>query len=212
MRTYYIAALALSIVLFNACSLSGQQKETREVKLDKKQHIAAFAEGCFWCSEHIFEELAGVDSAVSGYAGGHTINPTYEEVCSERTGHAETILVYYNPEIISYSQLLDAFFNSHDPTTKDRQGPDVGSSYRSAIFYLNAEQEKLALQAVVKWKGAFKDPIVTQIAPLDKFYRAEEYHQNYANDNPYNPYIRNVSMPRFNAFKQECKLKMKSNN
>lgn len=199
----------LTVLLFTACSLSGQQKGSTEVRIDSKRHVAAFAEGCFWCSEHIFEELAGVDSVISGYAGGHTANPTYEEVCSERTGHAETVLVYYNPEVISYQQLLDAFFNSHDPTTPDRQGPDVGSSYRSAIFFLDPDQEKQAYESIIKWRPAFKDPIITQVRPLKAFYRAEEYHQNYAEENPANPYIRNVSMPRFNAFKQQCKLKLK---
>lgn len=199
----------LTVLLFTACSLSGQQKGSTEVRIDSKRHVAAFAEGCFWCSEHIFEELAGVDSVISGYAGGHTVNPTYEEVCSERTGHAETVLVYYNPEVISYQQLLDAFFNSHDPTTPDRQGPDVGSSYRSAIFFLDPDQEKQAYESIIKWRPAFKDPIITQVRPLKAFYRAEEYHQNYAEENPANPYIRNVSMPRFNAFKQQCKLKLK---
>lgn len=198
----------LSIVL--ACNSSGQNK-TRAVKIDKggAHAVAAFAEGCFWCSEHIFEELAGVDSAVSGYAGGHTKNPTYEEVCTERTGHAETVLVYYDPKVISYPELLDVFFSSHDPTTLNRQGPDVGSSYRSAIFYNTPEQEKQATEAVKKWTPAFKMPIVTQVVPLKEFYRAEEYHQNYAKENPYNSYIRNVSIPRFESFKRECKLKFK---
>lgn len=194
-----------------SCQLSGQQKSA-EVHLSKnkgKQAVAAFAEGCFWCSEHIFEEIAGVDSAVSGYAGGHVANPTYEQVCTETTGHAETVLVYYRPEVVSYEQLLDAFFNSHDPTTKDRQGPDVGSSYRSAIFYQSDEEKKLAEKAIMKWTPAFKDPIVTEVAPLKKFYRAEEYHQNYAKENPDQSYIRNVSMPRFESFKKACKLKLK---
>jgi peptide-methionine (S)-S-oxide reductase len=130
-------------------------------------------------------------------------------VCSETTGHAEALMVYYNPKVVSYSSLLDAFFSSHDPTTLNRQGPDVGTSYRSAIFYRNAEEEELVRKAIMKWTPAFKKPIVTEVAPLKEFYRAEEYHQNYAAINPGSGYIRNVSMPRFELFKRECKLKLK---
>jgi len=205
---YLITTLLLSTLV--ACTLSGQQK-SNTVKLTPPpaKAIAAFASGCFWCSEHIFEEIAGVDSAVSGYAGGRTKNPTYAQVCSETTGHAETVLVYYNPKIVSYPDLLDAFFASHDPTTLNRQGPDEGTSYRSAIFYANAKEEELARKAVMKWSPAFKKPIVTQIAPLTGFYRAEESHQNYAADNPNDRYIKGVSMPRFQSFKKACKLKLK---
>ncbi len=198
------------LVLLLACNSSGQPKTTElNLVAPKGKAIAAFAEGCFWCSEHIFEEIAGVDSAVSGYAGGHTKNPSYEQVCAENTGHAETVLVYYNPKIVSYSQLLDAFFSSHDPTTKNRQGPDTGSSYRSAIFYLSTAEEVQIRKAIMKWTPAFKKPIVTEVVPLRHFYRAEEYHQNYAVNNPDQPYIRGVSMPRFQSFKRTCKLKLK---
>jgi len=210
MKFIKVCVLTISLSSLLSCNLSGQQK-TAEVKLQapQKKAIAAFAEGCFWCSEHIFEEIAGVDSVVSGYAGGHTANPTYEQVCSETTGHAETVLIYYNPAVVSYPQLLDAFFSSHDPTTKDRQGPDVGSSYRSAIFYSNQQEEEQVRKAIMKWTPAFKNPIVTEVAPLKKFYRAEEYHQNYATSNPGNSYIRSVSMPRFESFKKACKLQLK---
>ncbi|WP_069660528.1 peptide-methionine (S)-S-oxide reductase MsrA [Arcticibacter eurypsychrophilus] len=205
-----IATLAFSSLL--ACNSSGQQKGTTEIKVKdgKAKSVAAFAEGCFWCSEHIFEELAGVDSAVSGYAGGHTKNPTYEEVCTEKTGHAETVLVYFNPKVISYTQLLDAFFQSHDPTTLNQQGPDVGPSYRSAIFYTDKEQEMQATEAIKKWTPKFEKTIVTEVAPLTTFYRAEEYHQNYTSENPYNSYVRAVSLPRFDKFQRACKLKMKN--
>lgn len=205
-----IAFAIFPALLLFACHSQGQQP-TAAVKINTtaKQEVAAFAEGCFWCSEHIFEDLAGVDSAVSGYAGGHTVNPTYEEVCKETTGHAETVLVYYNPSVVTYAQLLDVFFQSHNPTTPDRQGPDVGSSYRSVIFYKDKTQRTEAFAAIQRWKGAFKDPIVTQIDSLKAFYRAEEYHQNYAHENPFDSYIRNVSQPRYQAFKQECKLQFK---
>lgn len=203
---YLIVVLLLTT--FVACS--GQEK-SNVVKLQapKSKAMAAFASGCFWCSEHIFEEIAGVDSAVSGYAGGRTKNPTYAQVCSETTGHAETVMVYYDPRKVSYSDLLDAFFASHDPTTLNRQGPDVGTSYRSAIFYQNATEQELVRKAVMKWQPAFKKAIVTEVAPLKAFYRAEESHQNYAASNPMDAYVRGVSMPRFEAFKRACKLKLK---
>jgi peptide-methionine (S)-S-oxide reductase len=207
---YLFLTLAISTFTLLACNSSGQQK-TKVVNpvASSSTAVAVFAEGCFWCSEHIFEEIAGVDSAVSGYTGGHVKNPTYEQVCTETTGHAEAIMVYYNPKIVSYSSLLDAFFSSHDPTTLNRQGPDVGTSYRSAIFYRNPAEEDLVRKAIMKWTPAFKKPIVTEVAALKEFYRAEEYHQNYAVQNPGSGYIRNVSMPRFELFKRECKLKLK---
>ncbi|MEJ6980967.1 peptide-methionine (S)-S-oxide reductase MsrA [Pedobacter sp. P351] len=210
MKLRIIFFTLLSSSVFFSCNLSGQQK-TSAVKLTSPPNkaIAVFAEGCFWCSEHIFEEIAGVDSAVSGYSGGHVKNPSYEQVCSETTGHAEAIMVYYNPKILSYSDLLDAFFTSHDPTTLNRQGPDTGTSYRSAIFYNSPEEKESIRKAVMKWSTAFKKPIVTEVAPLKAFYRAEEYHQNYAASNPGNSYIQGVSMPRFESFKRECKLKLK---
>lgn len=206
-----ISVLALLIVLFS-CNSSGQAQSKNtlvKIKPANGKAVAAFAEGCFWCSEHIFEELAGVDSAVSGYAGGKTKNPTYEQVCTETTGHAETVLVYYDPKKISYSQLLDVFFTSHDPTTLNRQGPDEGTSYRSAVFYLTPQEGELAKEAVKKYSPRFKKAIVTEIKPLTAFYRAEEYHQNYVEYNPSSGYVQNVSMPRFQQFKRECKLKMK---
>lgn len=212
MKTFlYSIGAALLLTIISSCNLLGQENDVHAVKLvaPKGKAIAVFAEGCFWCSEHIFEEIAGVDSAVSGYAGGHVKNPTYQQVCSETTGHAESVLVYYNPKEVTYSQLLDAFFESHDPTTLNRQGPDVGTSYRSAIFTLSAEQAAQAKQAVVKWKKSFKNPIVTQVAPITAFYRAEEYHQNYVAFNPSVGYVQGVSMPRFELFKRTCKLKMK---
>jgi peptide-methionine (S)-S-oxide reductase len=210
MKFRSIVYIFLSASLFFSCNLAGQQK-TDAVKLSATpgKAIAVFAEGCFWCSEHIFEEIVGVDSAVSGYTGGHLKNPSYEQVCTETTGHAEAIMVYYNPKVVSYSDLLDAFFTSHDPTTLNRQGPDVGTSYRSAIFYNTPAEEELVRKAIMKWTPAFKKPIVTEVARLKAFYRAEEYHQNYAASNPGNSYIRGVSMPRFESFKRECKLKLK---
>lgn len=205
----YLAAL----LTFASCTQAqvSSRSGVRESSLKPApgQAIAAFAEGCFWCSEHIFEDLAGVDSAVSGYAGGHVKNPTYEQVCSETTGHAETVLVYYDPKVLSYRDLLTVFFTSHDPTTLNRQGPDVGTSYRSAIFYTSEAELGMAREAIRNMSKSFKDPIVTELAPLKAFYRAEEYHQNYSEDNPLDAYVRNVSVPRYENFRKSCKLKFK---
>lgn len=207
----YLFALLFFTSCTNAQSFLTKDGDVRETSLTPVpgKAIAAFAEGCFWCSEHIFEDLAGVDSAVSGYSGGHTKNPTYEQVCTEITGHAETVLVYYDPKVLSYDDLLTVFFSSHDPTTLNRQGPDVGSSYRSAIFYSNSEELEKAKAAIRSWSKNFKDPIVTELAPLNAFYRAEEYHQNYTEYNPGDAYVQNISIPRYQSFKRACKLKFK---
>jgi len=202
------------ITLFFACE--AQKKKGNSVKnlklvAPQGRAIAAFAEGCFWCSEHIFEAVVGVDSAISGYAGGTTPNPTYELVNTETTGHAETVLVYYNPSVISYAELTKVFFTSHDPTTPDQQGPDKGSSYRSILFYQTPEEKTFANEALKNFSssGLFKKPIVTEIKKLTAFYRAEEYHQDYIEHNPTNPYVRNVSLPRFELFKKTYQGKLK---
>jgi peptide-methionine (S)-S-oxide reductase len=173
------------------------------------QATAAFAEGCFWCVEEVFEAVAGVDSAISGYAGGHTKNPTYALVNTETTGHAETVLVYYNPEVVSYRELARVFYLSHDPTTPNRQGPDRGSSYRSILFFQTPEEKKIAKEVTDEMKSKFDAKIVTEIKKLDTFYRAEEYHQNYVEHNPGNPYVQNVSKPRFERFKRTYDGKLK---
>lgn len=178
----------------------------------KGKAIAAFAEGCFWCSEEIFEDVAGVDSVISGYSGGKTQNPTYQTVSSGTTGHAESVLVYYDPKKVSYAELLKVFYASHDATTKDRQGPDEGTQYRSVVFYANTAEKSMAETAKTNAlkSGMFQRAIVTQISPLKDFYRAEEYHQNYAKHNGDNPYIQNVSEQRFNQFKKTYKGKLKT--
>jgi peptide-methionine (S)-S-oxide reductase len=140
---------------------------------------ASFAAGCFWGVEQEFRQIKGVVNAAVGYSGGHTTNPTYEQVCSGTTGHAETVLVEYDPAVVTYDQLLDAFWNLHDPTTKNRQGPDVGAQYRSIIFYHNEEQKKAALASKDKAQKSLRQPIVTEIVPAVAFWRAEEYHQRY---------------------------------
>ena len=199
----------LSLFIFSACTNYAQTKAV-STTAPKGEAIAVFAEGCFWCSEHIFEAVMGVDSAVSGYSGGHTVNPTYQQVGGEGTGHAEAVMVYYDPKKVSYEELVKVFFASHDPTTPDQQGPDRGSSYRSVAFYQNAS-EKTAIEAgiaAVNDSKHFRNKVVTEVLPLEKFYRAEEYHQDYIHLNPGNPYVQNVSLPRFELFKQTYKGKL----
>jgi peptide-methionine (S)-S-oxide reductase len=159
---------------------------------------ATFAGGCFWCIEAAFEEVEGVEDAVSGYAGGHVEDPTYEQVCSGDTGHAEVVQVTYDPEAVSYHDLLSVFFKIHDPTTADRQGPDVGSQYRPAIFYHDDAQREAAEAFIdeLEAEGAFDDPIVTAVEPLDEFYEAEAYHQDYFEKNPNDRYCRMYAAPK----------------
>ncbi len=209
------------LFLFSACNSPASQAQrqkpdqgVRKVSLDAPagRALAAFAEGCFWCVEEVFEAVQGVDSVISGYAGGTAPNPTYQAVGSGRTNHAESVLVYYDPQVVSYAELLNVFFASHDPTTPNRQGPDVGPQYRSIAFYLNDAEHKAADQAKANLEAAktFRKPIVSEILPLTAFYRAEEYHQDYIRHHPDDGYVRNVSVPRFEQFKRTYKGKLKS--
>ncbi len=163
-----------------------------------KLETAYFASGCFWAVEGIFDSLKGVKEAESGYSGGNTRNPTYRDVVTETTGHAETVAVHYDPAIISYSTLLEVYFASQDPTQVNGQGPDHGDSYRSVIFYTNAEEQKLATDYKNKLaaSGKYKKPIVVQIVPFKAFYKAEDYHQNYDQHHADEPYVASVSIPR----------------
>jgi peptide-methionine (S)-S-oxide reductase len=165
---------------------------------------AYFASGCFWCVEAIFESVKGVKEVISGYAGGTEENPTYEQVGSGRTSHAEAVEVYYDPKEISYTELVQVFFGSHDPTSLNRQGPDRGTQYRSIAFYKNPQEKKIieAYMAALEESGVYQDPIVTEVIPFTKFYDAEDYHQDYERKNPNNSYIRQVSIPRLNRFKK----------
>ena len=160
--------------------------------------LATFGGGCFWCTEALFERVKGVKSAVSGYAAGKTENPTYKQVCSGQTGHAEVIQVEYDPKQVSYETLLEIFFDTHDPTTLNRQGNDVGKQYRSAIFYATEEQKRVAEAYIRQLNDAavFNAPIVTTLEPLKEFFVAESYHQNYAALNPGQPYIIYVAQPK----------------
>lgn len=166
---------------------------------------ATLAGGCFWCVEPVFDDLRGVKDVVSGYSGGHTENPTYQQVCSETTGHAEVIQVKFNPDEISFKEILQIFFSVHDPTTLNRQGNDVGTSYRSAIFYHSDEQKQITEEVIkeVTEEGVYDNPIVTQVAPFDKFYIAENYHQEYFANNPNQPYCAAVVAPKVAKFRKK---------
>ncbi|SDN06662.1 peptide-methionine (S)-S-oxide reductase MsrA [Kriegella aquimaris] len=169
-----------------------------------KYETAYFASGCFWCVEAIFESVKGVKEAVSGYAGGTEKNPTYEQVGRGLTSHAEAVEVYYDPKEITFIELVQVFFGSHDPTSLNRQGPDRGPQYRSIAFYKNEEEKKIidTYIAALKEQHIYDAPIVTEVTKFTKFYDAEDYHQDYEKRNPDNSYIRNVSIPRLNRFKQ----------
>jgi peptide-methionine (S)-S-oxide reductase len=171
--------------------------------VSQKRETATFGGGCFWCLEAVFEQLEGVDRVVNGYAGGKAAHPTYEDVCSGETGHAEVVQVTFDPKVISYGELLDVFFTIHDPTTLNRQGADVGTQYRSAIFYHSADQKKAAEQAIERaaTSGLWDDPIVTEVAPLPKFFAAEDYHQGYYRRNPMQGYCRAVISPKLAKFR-----------
>jgi len=164
---------------------------------------AVFGGGCFWCLDAQFKLVDGVKSVLSGYAGGTTPNPTYEQVCSETTGHAEVIKVEFDPTKISYDDLLRKFFHAHDPTTLNRQGPDVGTSYRSVILYRDENQESIAKKVRAEAQKEWPDPIVTEIAPLKAFYKAEDYHQDYFAKNPTQGYCRLVVAPKVRKFEKE---------
>lgn len=166
---------------------------------------ATFGGGCFWCTEAVFSQVRGVVDVQSGYAGGNVANPTYEQVCSDTTGHAEVVQVTYNPAEIDYRQLLEVFFLTHDPTTADRQGADYGRQYRSIILYHDEKQKKVAEEMLAQLNGEhlFDDPIVTQIVPLQAFFKAEEYHQRYFEKNPDKPYCRIVINPKLSKFRKK---------
>ncbi|MGB3585899.1 MAG: peptide-methionine (S)-S-oxide reductase MsrA [Tunicatimonas sp.] len=174
--------------------------ESEKAQLD----TATFAGGCFWCTEAVFERVKGVKSVVSGYTGGTQKNPTYKQVSNGRTDHAEAIQIYYDPEVITYAQLLEVFFGTMDPTQLNRQGPDVGEQYRSAVFYHDQEQQQQAEKYMKKLddSGKYDKPIVTQLVSHEKFWIAEDYHQDYYELNPGNPYIQNIAKPKVNKLKK----------
>lgn len=224
-NTIKLLAIILASLLLtaNACS-SSKNKSSATPQTPTTQQTATttqlaslekayFAAGCFWCVEAIFESVEGVEEAISGYTGGSIKNPTYKQVASGQTRHAEAVEVYFNPEVVSYQTLLDVFFGSHNPTSVDRQGPDVGPQYRSGIYYANESQKTIVESYLQKLKseGRYKAPIATEIAPLTIFYTAEKYHQNYERLNPNNPYVQNVSIPRLKSFQAKFPELLKKN-
>lgn len=185
----------------NATNTNGVQTDT-----------ATFGTGCFWCTEAVFQELTGVLKVTSGYSGGHVANPTYEQVCDKNTGHAEVIQVVYDPALITYDELLEVFWQTHDPTTLNRQGNDVGPQYRSVIFYHNEAQKQKAehYKDELDKSGSWNDKIVTAVEPFKNFYAAENYHQNYYNNNGSQPYCSYVIRPKVEKFQKVFKSKLRT--
>lgn len=202
------------VLLFVSVQVVGQNK-SKEKNQDMNNNdfeLATFGSGCFWCVEAIFQRIEGVEKVVSGYAGGHVKNPSYNEVCQGTTGHAEVCQLSYDPNVVSYEELLEVFWLTHDPTTLNRQGNDVGTQYRSAVFYHTTQQQALAkdYKAKLDKSGAFNNPIVTEIVAYDKMYVAEDYHQNYFNENGSQPYCNFVIQPKLEKFEKVFKDKLKN--
>ena len=203
-----LSAIALTILF--SCQNKAQNNQNQnntgqkpvQVALQNGKAKAYFASGCFWCVEAVYESIKGVDEAISGYAGGHTENPTYESSNTGRTGHAESVEVIYDPKIVSFETLVDAYFASQNPTQVNGQGPDNGSQYRSIIFYQNDEQKQIILKKKDALAKKLNAKIAAEVYPFQKFWKAEEYHQNYERLHPNNSYIRSVSIPRLNRFKE----------
>ena len=211
-----ILSTIASIILFVSCAQTQDNNFKAPVASKQKpvpgEAVAYFAEGCFWHTEIVFQSLVGVRDAVSGYAGGTSTSPSYEEVSDGTTGHAESVQVFYDPAKISYATLVAAFFASQDPTTLNRQGNDMGTQYRSIAFYSN-ETEKQAIEIEIKkltLAKKYRNPIVTQVVPFKKFYPAESYHQEYISLHPNNPYVQNISIPDFQKFRREFKGNFKN--
>ena len=179
--------------------------------MGKQNEIATLAGGCFWCLEAVFDELKGVESVESGYSGGHVESPSYAQVCDGDTGHAEVVQVTFDPQVLSYRDLLKVFFTIHDPTTLNRQGNDVGTQYRSAIFYHDEGQKKVAEEVMREISGAgiWDAPIVTEVRPFDKFFIAEDYHQEYFKNNPFQGYCRVVIAPKVTKFRHQFAERLK---
>jgi peptide-methionine (S)-S-oxide reductase len=213
MRTF-AASLALLFLSLSACGQKAEPKKalsTTKKMSNNKLEITTLGAGCFWCVESVFLELKGVDKVVSGYSGGHKENPGYKEVCDGTTGHAEVAQISFDPSVVSFREILEVFFLVHDPTTRNRQGNDVGTQYRSAIFYHNAAQKETA-ESVIKdlnASGAWEKPIVTEVKAFEKFWPAEDYHQNYYQLNSEQPYCQYVVRPKLEKFRKVFKEKLK---
>lgn len=202
-----IVSLILVSLLFVSCGEAQNSKSPSEIaseKFDDSQFKRAyFASGCFWCVETIYESLIGVEEVFSGYSGGHTKNPTYKSSNTGITGHAEAVEVIYDPKLVDFETLVDVYFGSQNVTQQNGQGPDIGSQYRSIIFYQNEEQKKIINRKIEDLSKEYDKPIAAEVKAFEKFWMAEEYHQDYKVNNPNNSYIRSVSIPRFERFKKK---------
>ena len=217
MKHSYFSIILLAMA-FTACAETSTKKNTTNMSKEPipaglKTDTATFGEGCFWCTEAFFQRLKGVHAVISGYGGGFVENPTYEQVCDKTTGHVELARIVYDPSVITYDELLEVFWKTHDPTTRNQQGNDVGPQYRSVVFYHNEEQKQKAQHYKEKLdkSGAWDRPIVTDIEPFKNFYPAENYHQNYYNDNQGQGYCRFVIAPKLEKFEKAFKDKLKKN-
>ncbi|HRN57924.1 MAG TPA: peptide-methionine (S)-S-oxide reductase MsrA [Agriterribacter sp.] len=218
---FLIFGMIPATALFS-CDAKGSSSKTSNMSNDTTIHpdavspdahtaVATLANGCFWCTEAVFQQLNGVTKVTSGYSGGHVANPTYEQVCAKHTGHAEALQIVYDPTVISFDELLEVFWKTHDPTTLNRQGNDIGPQYRSVIFYHNNTQKEKAeaYKAELDKSGAWHNPIVTAIEPFKNFYPAEDYHQNYYRLNGRAPYCQYVIRPKLEKFEKIFKDKLK---
>jgi len=220
---------SLSLALLFSCQNNAQQKTVKksnksnieqglmtadpvEVPMQNGLARAYFASGCFWCVEAVYESLKGVDEVINGYSGGHTLNPTYQSSNTGRTGHAEAVEVIYNPEVVSFSTLVDVYFGSQNPVQENGQGPDIGSQYRSILFYQNEKQKQIVTEKKEALAKKLNKRIAAEIMPFQKFWRGEDYHQDYERLNPNNPYIQSISIPRLNRFKQKFSHLLKGNH
>lgn len=200
--------IILPLVMMLSFSVSAQKNNKT---MNDRLAVATFGNGCFWCTEAIFQQLKGVESVLPGYTGGTVKNPSYKEVCAGTTGHAEAIQIKYDPTVINFRELLDVFFYTHDPTTLNRQGADVGTQYRSAIFFHNKEQEADAKTIISQLtaEGVYNNPIVTEVTAIEVFYEAEDYHKNYYNNNKNQGYCRAVINPKLDKFMKKYGSKTK---
>ncbi len=195
--------IAIVLPFFIACSAQNNHKTIEKEQVNLEHYKTAyFASGCFWCVEAVFESVEGVVEAESGYAGGHTAKPTYSSIGTGKTGHSETVKVYYDPDKVDYSTLLNVYYGSHNPFTVNGQHPDYGSQYRSIIFYKTESEKKKAEEAKLSIDKQSEEKVATEIVPFTKFHIAEDYHQDYERLHPNQPYVKNVSIPRLNRFKK----------
>ena len=218
-KLFHLITLLFACYAFQSCAQAGNSKQVQTVfstpdsmqTTANKQDTAVFGAGCFWCVEAVYSSLNGVLKVTSGYSGGTTVNPTYKQVCTGTTGHAEVVQVIYDNRKLSFQDILEAFFAGHDPTQLNRQGNDIGTQYRSVIFYHNEQQHQTAsdIKEKLNNSGAYQSPVVTEISPFTAFYKAEDYHQNYFNQNGDEPYCQFVVAPKVEKFKKVFKDKLK---